>query len=320
MRKTAKRRSLGTRLLHLLFTSASALAIAAGDFIVRNPVLTGGATAFLVVMGFVSANALWYQPEAHNAVFFRTRPDLVFKPTPRAILPGAVSNNGEIKPMQARQQPVVVGAGTPVETADLSPDRMQLTGAVDDMLPALAPDADLEIARLQQRLSMLGIYKGPVDGFTGPQTREAVERWRTLQQKLGVKQASLPAQLENNPPVKDDVARMIEVAVPSPRPQTAVLKDAGSIKPKPASYEKPEPKRKPAAVSAAQPSRISSQDIIRVQAGLKAFGNDMVPVNGQPGKATQEAVREFQKLFGLRVTGEIDAALVDKMREIGLIS
>src|SRR5690606_11675344 len=86
MRKPAKRRSLGSRLLHFIFTSASALAIAAGDFIARNPVLTGGATAFLVVMSFVSANALWYQPEAHNAVFFRTRPDFVFKPTPREVL------------------------------------------------------------------------------------------------------------------------------------------------------------------------------------------------------------------------------------------
>ena len=37
MRKPAKRRSLGSRLLHFFFTSASALAIAAGDFIVRNP-------------------------------------------------------------------------------------------------------------------------------------------------------------------------------------------------------------------------------------------------------------------------------------------
>lgn len=84
MRKPAKRRSLGSRLLHFFFTSASALAIAAGDFIVRNPVLTGGATAFLVVLSFVSANALWYQPEAHNAVFFRTRPDFVFADATRS--------------------------------------------------------------------------------------------------------------------------------------------------------------------------------------------------------------------------------------------
>ncbi len=165
-----------------------------------------------------------------------------------------------------------------------------------------------------------------MDGFTGPQTREAVERWRALQQKLGVQEANIPAQLQadaqNSAPAQDDVAKVIEVAVPTPRPQPAVLKTETVSKPKPAlaSYEKPAPKKQVAATPAVQSVKVSSQDIIRVQAGLKAFGNDTVPVNGQPGKTTQEAVREFQKLFSMPVTGEIDATLITKMREIGLIS
>ncbi|QPA29098.1 peptidoglycan-binding protein [Brucella anthropi] len=328
MRKPAKRRSLGSRLLHFFFTSASALAIAAGDFIVRNPVLTGGATAFLVVMSFVSANALWYQPEAHKAVFFSTRPDFVFKPTPRAVLPGtaAASDNAPKSTETASAEPANNETAQSLEAASLSADRLNMSASVDDMLPALAPNADLEIARLQQRLSTLGIYKGLVDGFTGPQTREAVERWRALQQKLGVQEANIPAQLQadaqNSAPAQDDVAKVIEVAVPTPRPQPAVLKTETVSKPKPAlaSYEKPAPKKQVAATPTVQSVKVSSQDIIRVQAGLKAFGNDTVPVNGQPGKTTQEAVREFQKLFSMPVTGEIDATLITKMREIGLIS
>lgn len=295
----------------------------------RNPVLTGGATAFFVVMGFVSANALWYQPEAHNAVFFRTRPDFVFKPTPRAVLPGtAAASQPDAKPIEtAKVEPQPTGSPTAqgVSDADLSADRMPVT-ATDDMLPALAPNADLEIARLQQRLSMLGVYKGPVDGFTGPQTREAVDRWRALQQKLGVQQASVPAQVESPAPAQqDEIAKAIEV-VPTPRPQLsaqpAVLKTETPAKTKPdlAAYQKPVQKREPAGAAAGPAEKISSQDIIRVQAGLKAFGNDMVPVNGQPGKATESAIREFQKLFGMRQTGEIDSTLIAKMREIGLIS
>lgn len=332
MRKPAKRRSLGSRLLHFFFTTASALAIAAGDFIVRNPVLTGGATAFLVVMSFVSANALWYQPEAHKAVFFSTRPDFVFKPTPRAVLPGTASSSDDApKPTETvAAEPASNETTQPLEAASLSADRFNMNASVDDMLPALAPNADLEIARLQQRLSTLGIYRGPVDGFTGPQTRKAVERWRSLQQKLGVHEANNPAQLQadaqnsssGSASVQDDVAKAIEIAVPTPRPQPAVLKTETVSKPKPAlaSYEKPAPKKQVAATSAVQSAKVSSQDIIRVQAGLKAFGNDTVPVNGQPGKTTQEAVREFQKLFSMPVTGEIDATLITKMREIGLIS
>ncbi|MBB4093032.1 peptidoglycan-binding protein [Ochrobactrum pecoris] len=327
MRKPAKRRSLGSRLLRSFFTSASVLAIAAGDFIVRNPVLTGGATAFLVVMSFVSANALWYQPEAHNAVFFRTRPDFVFKPTPRAVLPGTAASDSVPKSTgTASVEPVNNEAAPTLEAASLSADRLNMSASVDDMLPALAPNADLEIARLQQRLSTLGVYKGPVDGFTGPQTREAVERWRALQQKLGVQEANIPAQLragvQNSVPAQDEVAKAIEVAVPTPRPQPAVLKTETDSKPKPAlaSYEKPAPKKQVAVTPAVQSGKVTSQDIIRVQAGLKAFGNDTVPVTGQPGKTTQEAVREFQKLFSMPVTGEIDATLIAKMREIGLIS
>ncbi|MBC2884724.1 peptidoglycan-binding protein [Ochrobactrum sp. CM-21-5] len=327
MRKSAKRRSPGGRLLHFFFNSASAIAIAAGDFIVRNPVLTGGATAFAVVMGFVSANALWYQPEAHNAVFFRTRPDFVFKATPRSVLPGTLAVSADSKPagdvhnaVAAKPAEIVDPAQT--QTAELSPDRLQTTGSVDEMLPALAPNADVEIARLQQRLATLGIYKGSVDGFSGPQTREAMERWRALQQKLGVGQAGTPAGVDDR--ADDNVAKIITLAVPAPRPEPAVLKTQTPSKRAPdlSSLEsRPAPEKKPAAATATpKPANVSSQDIVRVQAGLKAFGNDLVRVDGTPGKATQEAIREFQKLFGMRVTGEIDAVLIGKMREIGLIS
>ncbi|WP_343314773.1 peptidoglycan-binding domain-containing protein [Brucella sp. BE17] len=312
MRKRAKQPSLATRILKFFFTSASSLAIAAGEFIVRNPVMTGGATAFLVVLSFISANALWYQPEAHNAVFFRTRADFMFQPTPRPVLPGiAVASRGNDP--KASETPVQK------EDADLPAARL-MEDVTDDMLPALAPNADLEIARLQQRLSKLGIYKGPVDGFTGPQTREAIDRWRALQKKVGIEQAGATPVIENDASVKDDVAKAIEVAVPSPRPQSAVMKDETQAKVKPAlaSYQKAALPKEQAVPEKNGP--ISSQDIVRVQAGLKAFGNDMVPVNGETGKATQTAIREFQKLFGMPVTGKIDATLIGKMREIGLIS
>jgi peptidoglycan hydrolase-like protein with peptidoglycan-binding domain len=51
---------------------------------------------------------------------------------------------------------------------------------------------------------------------------------------------------------------------------------------------------------------------------LKAFGQDGIEVDGIPGARTKNAIREFQSIFGLPVTGEPDQALYDKMREIGL--
>lgn len=325
MRKPAKRPSLGRRLLQLFFNSASALAIVAGNVIVRNPVLTGGATAFAVVMGFVSANALWYQPQAHDTVFFQTRSNFSFKALPRPTLPGtmAAGRSAESPAQSADTVAAILQDETPApqagQAAELSPDRLQLADVVDEMLPALAPNADLEVARLQQRLLALGIYKGEVDGFSGPQTRKAVERWQGLQAKLGVKQngAAAPAANDAARPSalrQDDVAKTIEAAVPVPRPQPQPVSVRRQV-PAPAA---PAPAQQQAAIPSQD--KISSQDIVRVQAGLKAFGNDRVSVDGVPGKSTQEAVREFQKLFGLPATGAIDTTLIGKMREIGLIS
>ena len=44
-----------------------------GAAAMRNPVATGGTTAFAIVFSFVAANALWYQPGQHPSPFLRTR-------------------------------------------------------------------------------------------------------------------------------------------------------------------------------------------------------------------------------------------------------
>ena len=58
--------------------------------------------------------------------------------------------------------------------------------------------------------------------------------------------------------------------------------------------------------------------ILKIQAGLKAFGNDGMEIDGVIGSKTRAAIKEFQSLFGLPVTGEPDEKLYAKMREIGL--
>ena len=59
--------------------------------------------------------------------------------------------------------------------------------------------------------------------------------------------------------------------------------------------------------------------IAKVQAGLKEFGNDAIEIDGVMGARTEAAIREFQSLFGLAVTGEADQAVYAKMKEIGLV-
>jgi peptidoglycan hydrolase-like protein with peptidoglycan-binding domain len=70
------------------------------------------------------------------------------------------------------------------------------------------------------------------------------------------------------------------------------------------------------------PSNVSAQGgdsrIVKIQAGLKAFGNDGIELDGVVGARTTAAIREFQSLFGLPETGAPDEAVYAKMREIGL--
>ena len=58
--------------------------------------------------------------------------------------------------------------------------------------------------------------------------------------------------------------------------------------------------------------------IQRIQAGLKAFGNDGIEIDGVVGPRTRAAILEFQSLFGLPETGEATQETLAKMREIGL--
>ncbi|TIU66227.1 MAG: peptidoglycan-binding protein, partial [Mesorhizobium sp.] len=76
----------------------------------------------------------------------------------------------------------------------------------------------------------------------------------------------------------------------------------------------------PVSASALADAPVQAPDarIIKIQAGLKAFGNDDMQLDGVVGARTKAAIKEFQSLFGLPETGEPDEVVYVKMREIGL--
>lgn len=146
--------------------------------------------------------------------------------------------------------------------------------------------ADPVVQQAQQMLRELGLYDGTVDGLTGPQTRKAVE---TYQKLMGlVPNGVIDQQL-----------------IDTLRPQQNASASPGDVDPEPVSSNRP----------AAPPAKV---DVEKVQAGLRAFGHDTVEIDGVVGSKTRAAIREFQGLFGLPVTGEPDAAVAAKMSEIGL--
>ncbi|TJW31799.1 MAG: peptidoglycan-binding protein, partial [Mesorhizobium sp.] len=166
--------------------------------------------------------------------------------------------------------------------------------------PGQAPapvKSDPVVEQVQGILKDLDFYSGTVDGITGPNTRKAIQ---TYQQKVG-----LNASGEIDSVLLDQLgATPTTAAVPHPVPRPA----------EPAAV----PAVIPASVPANAPTQAPDARIVKIQAGLKAFGNDDMQLDGVVGARTKAAIKEFQSLFGLPETGEPDEVVYVKMREIGL--
>ncbi|WP_367715394.1 peptidoglycan-binding protein [Nitratireductor sp. GISD-1A_MAKvit] len=283
----------------------------AGMAIVRNPVAVGGATAFAVAFSFVSANALWYQPHFHSSALISTRAPVFTEPTPQP----------------AFQRPAPVER-TPVQ---VTPDD-DTTGAIPPQRPDPAALGDPTIRKVQTVLQELGLYRGGIDGLQGPATRTAIENYRrivglnpgaavdeALLRQLGL--SNVPAEPEK-PSVREALPEPGAAPTPTPRPAYQARSEAPlPAAPVPGQQEVPLPRaevREPIVQSAAVNVPEADPMIMRVQAGLKAFGNDGINVDGVLGENTRAAIREFQSLFGLPVSGQPDAPFLAKMREVGL--
>jgi peptidoglycan hydrolase-like protein with peptidoglycan-binding domain len=285
MRKSASRLEEPSSLGELLREGL----VLTGGAILARPALVGGTTAFLVATAFVSANALWYQPYQHTSAFFTTRALIQHEPPAAAPKP-------QPRPAAAR--------------TDTRPAAQQPAAQTGPETTSSLPAGDPQVALVQQILKKLELYEGEVDGLAGPQTSGAVEHYQRLvgmtpnghvdeallrQLGIGARAAETAPAAEAAKPVVEKVAVTIPSNVPVPQPRPA-----GDGKVVQAGYKEPDP------------------TIVRIQAGLKAFGNDGIELDGVVGARTRGAIKEFQSLFGLKVTGEPDAAVYAKMREIGL--
>lgn len=255
-----------------------------GAFLARHRVAVGGVTAFAVAFSYVAANAIWYQPHAHGSAFFATRP-----------LAGAVAIPGDAPVDPQRVETIIRLEREPAQPAILPEPRVEAGLPVPVPQPAqqaAAPDrrGDPVIEEVQRILAGLNLYSGDVDGLTGPQTRAAIENYRRI--------VGLSASAE----VDDQLLAQLGAA-----PRTAI-----AAPPLPAGS----PGTDLIETSSAHPR--GDAMILRIQAGLKAFGNDGIEVDGVVGSRTRAAIREFQSLFGLPETGEPDQTLYAKMRDIGL--
>ncbi len=257
---------------------------ATGTVVLRNPLTVGGGTAFLVALFFVSANALWYQPHAHTGAFFMTRQMQSYQP------PHMAPTHSIRVPQPAPERYRSVSADNPDHSAASAP---------------AAKIGDPTVMKVQTVLGELDLYTGSIDGLLGPQTKKAVEEYQRIVglDASGIIDDSLLRQLGTKPTSEPEI----------PQPSVAPRRTRFEVKATPASDSQENP-----AVSPKPAAQIDTA-VARVQAGLKAFGNDHIEIDGLIGEQTRSAIREFQTLFGLTVSGDADQELVAKMQEIGLI-
>ncbi|MGC4025139.1 MAG: peptidoglycan-binding domain-containing protein [Mesorhizobium sp.] len=142
------------------------------------------------------------------------------------------------------------------------------------------PKGDAQLQSVQAVLKQFGYYQGDVDGLAGPNTSAAIAAY---QQKMGL--------------------------TVSGRVDEKLLKELG-IADITGSIEQP-------AAEVAAPDETAL--LAKIQAGLKAFGNEGIDADGRMGAKTRAGIKEFQALFGLPQTGEPDEAVYRKMKAEHLI-
>src|SRR5690606_3723676 len=223
---------------------------------------------FGVAFFYVTANAIWYQPHAHGSAFFSTRP-----------LASQWGAGGQAGAAPASVETVIrlerdtgtreaslderMGVNDLPQTAP-TPFVPQQATAVEAPQPQSVVSGDPVVAEVQEILKRLNIYTGGVDGLTGPQTRAAIETYRKmvglsasgeiddqLLTQLGARArgaSTAPTQPESVQPEASPGTDLIETASAAPRGDTMVM---------------------------------------RIQAGLKAFGNDGITIDGVVGARTK---------------------------------
>lgn len=141
-----------------------------GSFAARYPRVIGGGACFAIIFGFVSANALWYQPGGHPSPFLRTR--------------DVEDPNGIPGYRLARPQPPADVTTFRIERADDS----KLVTATPTAPGATAQPNPL-VADIQRELTRRGLYDGAADGVIGTRTEAAI---LFFEQTAGLPQSGAP--------------------------------------------------------------------------------------------------------------------------------
>jgi peptidoglycan hydrolase-like protein with peptidoglycan-binding domain len=288
----------------------------AGRLIARHPVGAGGSAAFAVTFSFVAANAMWYQHGAHPSPLLRTRVPLVSAEVaerlaaangeavePRRVTTFVIEREGEAEP-DKHEEPI---AATEGETA--AGRRTPPLEEAADVRGAVASEL---VADIQRELARLGLYDDTPDGRNGPKTAAAILRFeeQTGRMETGAVSADLLQAL------RATNGSMAAVAIPDNRPYVDPKTVSADADPIAAAIRKAE---KDEMLAPRTEVPVSSELVMNIQRGLSNLAYADIVVDGVAGNQTRAAIRHFEKHYRLPQTGEPNAKVLKKLKEIGAL-
>ena len=276
---------------------------AIGRELLRRPKLVGGSGAFVVVFGFVAANALWYQPGVHPSPFLRTRD---------AANPNGIAGYRAAEPLGTQGHVTTFRIERPAET-----ETAQQPAAETPAQPAAESQKPQQIvADIQAELKKRGLYEGEADGRMGPRTAAAI---MFFEETLGMEQTGEPT-------TRVLAALRIDGATVAAIPRDRPADSTGGVEIDPVAAairkaEAPRPKAEPASLnSSANAAKPANRELIaRIQQGLINIAYADVKVDGVAGQQTRNAIRAFEKHYRLPETGEPSEVVLKKLKSIGAL-
>ncbi|OCP36808.1 peptidoglycan-binding protein [Ensifer sp. LC163] len=286
----------------------------AGRLVARHPLSAGGSAAFAVVFSFVAANAMWYQHGAHPSPLLRTRVPLVSPETAERI---AAAKGAEIEPRN-------------VTTFVIKREDDKGTESVEDVIAAAPSEAPAEkpspervaslpvtstlalVADIQKELNRIGLYDGVPDGRSGPRTSAAILRF----EKQAGRTETGTASAELLRTLRATSGQKMAAAMPASRPYADPKRAVADADPVAAAIRSAETDKM--FIPRAE-IPVSSELVLNIQKGLSNLAYADIVVDGVVGDQTRAAIRHFEKHYRLPQTGEPNAKVLKKLREIGAL-
>ena len=262
-----------------------------GETLRERPGTFAAMVTFVALFGFVASNALWHQPNSHENAFYSTRDNV---------------------------------AAFQSQTSDLAKVPVKKPRTANPMpLPEVEASAaaDPTVMGVQATLRDLRLYDGEVDGVMGSRTRAAIAAYQKIVRipQTGEVSEELLANLRAVPDRRVNDAEVASNGeTQTGRMETADGDIVASIRPSP---------RPDTGKIAVQPTAVDDvlaangdPMVMQIQAGLRQYLQIELVADGQMGSKTRKAIEDFQNIVRMPVTGKIDDAVLDRMRNEGLIN